>query len=342
MSFEDKYVVIKRGQEMGSYTAKEIIDLLRMKEISTIHKVRVDGKDVTVAAFIETYETGGLPEQNLGKPKPAKEKKKKAKEKVTDAPVAPPPQKKTPPPKPGPSDEIHVSRGAERFGPYMVKEVQEYLKSGNLRFSDLAWYNGVDEWVPLSTVPGLGEGITTLHAAPPPPPKPPPQRHKPTPPPAKKAEAPKEAPKKVEPEEVEASPEEEEEVDWEEIDSPPKKKKRRSPMKTFALTVSMIGLFLVAAYFGSAWLHNYKLKGELERFMQRVMKAKHGEVKVTDLEMGGFYLIDDPRVAKVYVTRNGKTKIFKFEISGNGITKSAKVEPLESIEPIDDTPLFDQ
>ena len=68
MSFEDKYVVSKRGQPAGSFTAREIIDMLRMKELSTIHKVKVDDEEVTVAAFIDTYETGGLPEQNLGKP----------------------------------------------------------------------------------------------------------------------------------------------------------------------------------------------------------------------------------------------------------------------------------
>ena len=75
MSFEDKYAVSKRGQLAGSFTAKEIIDLLRMKELSTIHKVKVDDEELTVAAFIDLYEIGGLPEQNLGKP-PIEEKKK--------------------------------------------------------------------------------------------------------------------------------------------------------------------------------------------------------------------------------------------------------------------------
>ena len=36
------------------------------------------------------------------------------------------------------------------------------------------WYDGVTEWLPLSSVPGVGEGVKTLHAAAPPPPKPPP------------------------------------------------------------------------------------------------------------------------------------------------------------------------
>ncbi|MGE4550076.1 MAG: RDD family protein, partial [Opitutales bacterium] len=61
-----------------------------------------------------------------------------------------------------------------RFGPYLLNEVKEYLKTGNLRFSDLVWYDGVAEWLPLSSVPGVGEGVKTLHAAAPPPPKPPP------------------------------------------------------------------------------------------------------------------------------------------------------------------------
>ena len=74
--------------------------------------------------------------------------------------------------------------------------------------------------------------------------------------------------------------------------------------------------------------------------MQRMMKADHREVEVTKLKLDGYYLIDDPRIAKVYVSRNGKIRVHEFKISGNGITKSARVEPLQKIEASDDTPLF--
>lgn len=176
MSFEDKYVVSKRGQPAGSFTAREIIDLLRMKELSTIHKVKVDDQEMTVATFIDTYETGGLPEQNLGKPEAPVEEEEPEETEEFEEPPPPEPPADTPPPEPGPTDEIHISREGQRFGPYLLNEVKDYLKSGNLRFSDLVWYDGVTEWLPLSSVPGVGEGIKTLHAAAPPPPKPPPAR----------------------------------------------------------------------------------------------------------------------------------------------------------------------
>ena len=196
MSFEDKYVVSKRGQPAGTFTAREIIDLLRMKELSTIHKVKVEDEEMTVAAFIEIYESGGLPEQNLGQP-PVEEKKKEEPEEeevVEEEQVeAPPPPADLPPPEPGPADEIHVSREGQRFGPYLVNEVKDYLKAGNLRFSDLVWYDGVVEWVPLSRVPGVGEGVETLHAAAPPPPKPPPPPAGPPQPPPVAASGPPQA-----------------------------------------------------------------------------------------------------------------------------------------------------
>ena len=67
MAYQEKYSVSKRGQTSGPFTATEIIDLLRMKEISTIHKVKL-GKDwISVSDFIDQYEKGLLPEQNLEK-----------------------------------------------------------------------------------------------------------------------------------------------------------------------------------------------------------------------------------------------------------------------------------
>ena len=67
MSYVEKYAVSKRGQEVGPYTATEVIDLLRMKELSTIHKVKV-GKDwLLISDFVDLFEKGELPEQNLEK-----------------------------------------------------------------------------------------------------------------------------------------------------------------------------------------------------------------------------------------------------------------------------------
>ena len=67
MSYEEKYTVSKRGQEEGPYTALEIIDLLRQKAISTIHKVKVKQDWMSVSDFVDKHELGELPEQNIEK-----------------------------------------------------------------------------------------------------------------------------------------------------------------------------------------------------------------------------------------------------------------------------------
>jgi len=88
MSFEEKYDVFKRRQQAGTFTAKEIIKLLRTRELSTIHKVKVGDEEMTVATFIETHENGGLPEQNLGKEEPEEKKAPKRRKKNAPAPKA--------------------------------------------------------------------------------------------------------------------------------------------------------------------------------------------------------------------------------------------------------------
>ena len=120
MSYQEKYSLSKRGQTSGPFTALEIIDLLRMKEISTIHKVKL-GKDwLTVSDFIDQYEKGLLPEQNLDQvfeDESEKDEVKKEEEETAQIPEPEPePEAKPEPvekvievPKPGPATEIHIN-----------------------------------------------------------------------------------------------------------------------------------------------------------------------------------------------------------------------------------------
>jgi hypothetical protein len=45
---------------------------------------------------------------------------------------------------------IYISRGEETSGPYSLEQVQEYLAEGLLLPTDLAWLEGMENWVPLS------------------------------------------------------------------------------------------------------------------------------------------------------------------------------------------------
>lgn len=47
-----------------------------------------------------------------------------------------------------------VKRGEERFGPYSLSDLQNYVQSGNVLVADLAQSEGMTEWVPVSQVLG--------------------------------------------------------------------------------------------------------------------------------------------------------------------------------------------
>ena len=60
--------------------------------------------------------------------------------------------------------EYFVKRGEERFGPYSLSDLQNYVQSGNVLTADLAQSEGMTEWVPVSQV--LGNIPTTPMKAP--------------------------------------------------------------------------------------------------------------------------------------------------------------------------------
>jgi hypothetical protein len=47
-----------------------------------------------------------------------------------------------------------VQRGEEKFGPYTLAELQEYVQSGRVLPGDLAQSEGMNEWVPVSQILG--------------------------------------------------------------------------------------------------------------------------------------------------------------------------------------------
>jgi hypothetical protein len=51
--------------------------------------------------------------------------------------------------------QIYVTRDGQRLGPYSLQEINERLGNAAISPSDLAWYQGINDWVPLSSVPGI-------------------------------------------------------------------------------------------------------------------------------------------------------------------------------------------
>ena len=48
--------------------------------------------------------------------------------------------------------EIWIGRDGERHGPYKEDDVREWLRSGKVSPEDLAWYEGLADWQPLSVL----------------------------------------------------------------------------------------------------------------------------------------------------------------------------------------------
>lgn len=54
--------------------------------------------------------------------------------------------------------QIHVARDGHRMGPFSLEEVNRQLATGSLNLTDLAWYEGIPNWIALSEVPGIVAG----------------------------------------------------------------------------------------------------------------------------------------------------------------------------------------
>jgi hypothetical protein len=68
--------------------------------------------------------------------------------------------------------EYFVKRGEQRFGPYSLSDLQQYVQSGNLVVEDLTQSEGMADWVPVSQVLGnipvitmSGGGVAAAAAA---------------------------------------------------------------------------------------------------------------------------------------------------------------------------------
>ena len=93
---------------MGTFTAKEIIKLIKIRELSTIHKVKVEDKEITVGEFTSAHEAGELPEQNVADPTPEETKPEETKPKRAEksAPKVPSSSAHPVRPKPNSSDPV--------------------------------------------------------------------------------------------------------------------------------------------------------------------------------------------------------------------------------------------
>jgi hypothetical protein len=64
---------------------------------------------------------------------------------------------------------IFIFKDGRKEGPYSLEEVRRLRADGKLMNSDYAWQEGLADWVPLASIPGIASPITPLASSPPPP-----------------------------------------------------------------------------------------------------------------------------------------------------------------------------
>jgi len=51
--------------------------------------------------------------------------------------------------------EIYIGKNDEKLGPFALDEIKKGLEEGRFTVEDLAWYEGCEGWIPLTSIPDL-------------------------------------------------------------------------------------------------------------------------------------------------------------------------------------------
>ena len=61
---------------------------------------------------------------------------------------------------------LYIAKNGQRLGPYSITEAQNLVRAGTIAATDLAWYQGITNWIPLTQVPGFASVSTFSNASP--------------------------------------------------------------------------------------------------------------------------------------------------------------------------------
>ncbi|MEO7932655.1 MAG: DUF4190 domain-containing protein [Chthoniobacterales bacterium] len=53
---------------------------------------------------------------------------------------------------------IHVAKDGQQFGPYPLAELEQLVRSGTFRVTDLCWHEGIADWQPISSLVTFATG----------------------------------------------------------------------------------------------------------------------------------------------------------------------------------------
>ena len=61
-------------------------------------------------------------------------------------------------PQSSPPIAIYLTRDGQQSGPYSVEQIRDALREGSVKADDLAWYEGMPDWIPLNAFVTVSEG----------------------------------------------------------------------------------------------------------------------------------------------------------------------------------------
>lgn len=61
---------------------------------------------------------------------------------------------------------IHISKNGQSLGQFALADVNRMLQSGQISPNDLAWQEGMPQWVPVRSIPGVTAGAPPLPSNP--------------------------------------------------------------------------------------------------------------------------------------------------------------------------------
>jgi hypothetical protein len=61
---------------------------------------------------------------------------------------------------------IHITKNGQSLGQFSLADVNQMLESGEISANDLAWQEGMAQWVPVCSLPGVTAGAPPLPSNP--------------------------------------------------------------------------------------------------------------------------------------------------------------------------------
>lgn len=166
MAKQESFEIRWRGVVSGPHDLEQLQAMLGRGEISLMHEALVDGRWVSVEELIQQRQKPAA----VAKPTVATHgsASRTSVDFIAGGPTAPrPPQRPAGPPPPPAEDLYHVAKGGQQQGPYTKGVIRQLVAGGVLSPDDLAWKEGMPEWMQINR---LIPDVTRASFVPQPPP----------------------------------------------------------------------------------------------------------------------------------------------------------------------------